>query len=144
MISISHLLFLAILTFEIIKSLQTDAGVVEGMNFVKNLMELVSFQWQDTEGVEDFRQRLLTSKAQMDKNTTRFSAFWNPDLNYWHPYRVSSKAILVFSLTITRLEVYDVRFSLIYRLKRATILTCMPYSMTSIYNVKIPKVTSQK
>uniref|UniRef100_A0A7M5WZT1 Leucine-rich PPR motif-containing protein, mitochondrial n=2 Tax=Clytia hemisphaerica TaxID=252671 RepID=A0A7M5WZT1_9CNID len=31
---------ITILTFEIIKSLQTDAEVVEGMNFVKNLMEL--------------------------------------------------------------------------------------------------------
>ena len=34
---------LAILTFEIIRSLESDKDVIEGMHFIKNLMENVSF-----------------------------------------------------------------------------------------------------
>ena len=38
---IFEFLFLAILTFEIIRSLESNKEVIEGMHFVKNLMENV-------------------------------------------------------------------------------------------------------
>lgn len=37
----SYFFISAILTFEIVRSLQTDTEVIEGMNLVKELMELV-------------------------------------------------------------------------------------------------------
>ena len=36
---------LAILTFEIMRSLQTDTEVIEGMNLIKELMELVRLRY---------------------------------------------------------------------------------------------------